>query len=99
MFGKPLQLSYPHGGTEQRSIIGSCLSLLVIFICLAFSLQNLLVMYERGATQFSYTEKKGNLPEDFSFSPDDGFRVGALLSGLSTEAEELLDSISIKATM
>ena len=74
-FGVPANFNYGNGSATHRSSLGACINLFIMLFTLIFTIQQLIVLIERGATTFTSAELQDYNELSHSFRPDDGFRV------------------------
>ena len=79
LFGTPIHLLYPDGEDSHRSVLGSCLSILLMLTTLVYLGQNISIMLQRSDTTFTSYVEEGHFNDTATFGQEDGFRVAVAL--------------------
>ena len=74
-FGAPTSFNYGNGNATHQSGVGACVYLSIMLFTLVFTIQQIIVLYQRGATTFTTSELKDHQEDGYSFGPEDGFRA------------------------
>ena len=79
-FGAPISFNYGEGsGATYRSTLGAFVYLSIMLLTLAFTVQQIVVMYTRGLTTITTSELKDYQELGFSFKPENGFRMAFMI--------------------
>ena len=71
LYGKPFNFRMMHGYTTHRTLTGTCFSIILLVIALAFIGERLSTLINYGDTKLTTWSKDNGLPVDFQFRPSE----------------------------